>query len=248
MNRLTDPQRTQIRNDLTANANTDAGKSWRGLDLMKLSDDELISYDQFRRRMVPLESGIETPDGRLVWNQAMNNRTGGFEFIPKAPPVAATVVNCGGGQQTPPTTAQVQFDANRSSPRRLAQIVANGVIRPEDVGRLHPDDVEMVQLAGQVKDQVVNQLIEKLVAPYDPSQRDAIAANYRNLPYKVLEQMAAALPAPTTAQQTNNQSQPPAQVPSWAMASGPAPGAVVHNQQGLSLPKYDWKAMRPART
>lgn len=76
---LTDADRSRIRAELVANADTRAGQAWKGVDLAQASDEELASFDKLRRLLIPVEKGITNPDGsRQVWNEG----AGRWDFVP----------------------------------------------------------------------------------------------------------------------------------------------------------------------
>jgi hypothetical protein len=78
MFRLSDDQKKQIRDELTANQNTSVGSVWKGVDLKTLSDDALVAYHKMLKHGSQ-EIGVVHPDGsRTTYNQ----KTGQFEHVP----------------------------------------------------------------------------------------------------------------------------------------------------------------------
>lgn len=85
MFKLSDQTKIQIKNELTANANTSIGVAWKTLNLDQLSDDALVAYHKMLKTQSQ-EIGTVHPDGsRTTYNQ----KTGAFEFVPAPAPSPA---------------------------------------------------------------------------------------------------------------------------------------------------------------
>jgi hypothetical protein len=244
--RLNDFQRETVINGLKASGNSQIGRRWAGLDLNKLTDDELLVYDSLRRQFAPVENGIKCPGGQLTFNQSLNNGTGDWEFIPdgtQTPPITSgtpvvPVNNCGGGTGTVTKTGPLANALpKKDGGYEMEYLIANGYVAQKDVAKWG--------YADEAENRAYAELIDRITANWSPEAKKSAAEQLRKMDYDALAQMAAGAPTATPA---NNQQ--PAPRPSWAGAAGPgpAPGQVVNTVKPLPTPKYNFAEMRPARS
>lgn len=125
---MTDEQRKELIDGLTANAAGQAGQAWAGVDLEAASEAELLAYDRFRRLVQPAEKGVSCSCGRKhAFNfEAGQWRESGTPKASKLPATVAEFLDAGGGSQQDREAWQSVQQANRAHRNQvLEEITAN---------------------------------------------------------------------------------------------------------------------------
>lgn len=197
--KLTDPQRTTIRNDLAANVNTRVGQTWKGLALNELSDDALVAFHR-QLKNGGGETGVVNQDGSRM---SYDERSRDYTFIP-APQQTQNGQsnNCGcqgqgqdnkGATQVVPSTPAVN------------QIIMPGAVQPQKPGSMAealaafgtPEEKmawnAVMETANQQKQALLNQILGNM---QDQSQKAAAFELYKDMSITQLTTVLSTMPKP----------------------------------------------------
>lgn len=125
---LTEEQREEIVEVLTANVNTRAGQAWRDVDLDEASDQELVAFNELLEVLRPTTQPISCPCGRThTYNEQRKGFvTSGTPKAQRGPTTVAELITNGGG--TPEERETWEFAANHLRNHKsqlLEQLTAN---------------------------------------------------------------------------------------------------------------------------